>query len=225
MPVENLTQLFGFDARYVVYPVAALVIAGVAKFLIHRFLQNWAKKTEGKIDDEIVSYLNSLVTPLLLISILYCISTWLPLAAKYIAYAQKAFIIIAILLIALYSSRLVSSILTILQSQKPNLQRFLHPLKLLSNILFVLLAIALSLKTLHVNLTDEGIRLVRIIGIVVGAYVLLKIINLAVAHMESDDKIRVLFQHDQIPLVSRRSPEFAPLGRELSHFQSKLPAN
>jgi small conductance mechanosensitive channel len=37
---------------------------------------------------------------------------------------------------------------------------------------------------LSVNVTDEGIRLVRIVGIGVGAYVVLKIINLVVAQMQ-----------------------------------------
>ncbi|MBN1570147.1 MAG: mechanosensitive ion channel family protein [Acidobacteria bacterium] len=55
---------------------------------------------------------------------------------------------------------------------------------MLSNVLFVLLGVALSLKALNISLTNEGIRLVRIVGIIIGAYVLLKIISLAVVHME-----------------------------------------
>ncbi len=38
----KLTALIGFDARYVVYLVIALTIAGLAKLALRRYLQKWA---------------------------------------------------------------------------------------------------------------------------------------------------------------------------------------
>ena len=61
--MEKLTMLFGFDAHYLVYPVVALALAGIVKVVLHHYLRNWAKKTKGEIDDRIVHYLESLVTP------------------------------------------------------------------------------------------------------------------------------------------------------------------
>jgi len=65
-------------------------------------------------------------------------------------------------------------------------------LRMLSNVLLALVGIALSLRILNINLTDEAMRLVRIVGIVVGAYVLMRIIRLAVLHLEQmvEDKDR-----------------------------------
>jgi moderate conductance mechanosensitive channel len=182
--MERLTELFAFNARYVVYPVIALVVAGIVKLIIHCYLRKWAKRTKRQINDLIFGHADSLVTPLLLASILYFVSTWLPLAAEKIRYIQKGLLVATILLVAFYSAKLVSSILAIMQTLRESWQRFLHPMRMLSNVLFALFGIAISLKVLDINITDEGIRLVRIIGVIIGAYVLLKIVNLAVAQME-----------------------------------------
>lgn len=183
--METLTEMLGFEARYVVYPAIALVAAGVIRAVIHRYLRKWAERTENRIDDRVVRYLESLLTPLLLIAILHYLSPLLPLSAGAVANIQKALVVAAILLVAYFSAKLISSVLGILQTRRENLQRFLSPLKTLSAVFFALVGAALSLRALDINLTDEGIRLVRIIGILIGALVLLKILKLAVAHMEN----------------------------------------
>jgi small-conductance mechanosensitive channel len=182
--MEYLTHFLGFDARYVVYLIIALFVAAILRFGILKTLRRWAAKTESMLDDQIVDYLESLVTPLLLIAILYYLSYLLPIAAYLIQYIHKGLIIAVILLVAGFSARLVSSLLATLGNQRENWQRFLQPLRALSNVLLTLIAIALSLKVLEVSLSDEGTRLVRIIGIIVGAFVLLRIVNLAVIQME-----------------------------------------
>jgi len=192
--MANLTDMLGFDARYVVYPVIALLVAGIIRFGILRNLHKWAAKTKTLLDDQLVAYLETLITPVLFISILYYLSYLLPIAEAQIQYIQKGFLVVAIFLVAFYSARLVSSLLKILGSTRENLQRFTQPMKTLSNVLFAMIAIALSLKAFDVTMSNEGTRMVRVIGIVVGAYVLLRIINLAVVQMErlvedSDDAI------------------------------------
>ncbi len=182
--MQTLTDLLGFEARYVVGPALALIIAGTIRFAIHRCLRKWAKRTEGKIDDRIIGYIDSLVTPLLLASILYYLSYLLPLSPGTIASIQKGLAVAAIFLVALFSAKLASSILADLQERPDSWRRFLPPLRTLSNVFFVLIGAALVLKVFNVGMTDEGVRLVRIIGIVAGAYVLLRIINLAVVQME-----------------------------------------
>jgi small-conductance mechanosensitive channel len=182
--MENLTQMLGFDARYLLYPILALLIAAIIRFVILRYLRKIAERTQSTVDDQAVSYLETLVTPLLLISILYYLSRLLPLSQLIIEYIQQGLIVASILMVAFHSARLVSSILTILGNNRESWQRFLHPLRMLVNVLFLLVAIALSMKVLNVSLSNEGARLARIIGILVGAYVLLRIINLAVIQME-----------------------------------------
>ena len=182
--MEKLTELLGFEARYVVYPALALGFTGIIKLLIHRYLQKWAKRTQSQIDDLVVGYVDHIVWPLMLLAILYLVSIWVPLPDAAAAYVRKGLAVIAVLLVILYTTRLASSILEVLQARAESLQRFLQPLRMLSNVLLVLVGIALSLRILNINLTDEAMRLVRIIGIVVGAYVLMRIIRLAVLHLE-----------------------------------------
>ncbi len=182
--MANLTDLLGFDARYVVYPVIALLVAGIIRFVILRYLKRWAERTKTPLDDQVVAYMETLVTPLLFISILYYLSYLSPIAEIQIQYIQKGLLVAAILLVAFHSARLVSSLLKILGNTGENLQRYMHPLKTLGNILFALVAIALSLRVFDVTMSNEGARMVRVIGIIVGAYVLLRIINLAVIQMQ-----------------------------------------
>jgi moderate conductance mechanosensitive channel len=182
--MQDLTGLLGFDARFIVYPAITLIVAGFLKWVLHRYLRRWAEKTENKIDDKILSYVENLIIPLMFLSVLHFISARLPLPLDNIGCIRKGVIVTAILLIAFSSARLVSAILSSAEIQRDSWQRFLQPLRMLSHVLFLLVAVALSLKVFKVNLTDEGIRIIRIIGILVGAFVLLRIINLAVAHME-----------------------------------------
>jgi small conductance mechanosensitive channel len=182
--MERLTYLFGFDFRYIVYPAVTLAIAAMIRFAVHRYMRKWADRTESKIDDQIVAYVDGLVTPLLLIAIFYHVSAWLPLSAGTIEYIQKGMGVLAALLVIYFSAKLVSAILTVLQTGRESWQRFMRPLRTLSNVLLALIGIALSLKILNINLTSEGIRLVRIAGIILGAFVLLRIINLAVVQLE-----------------------------------------
>jgi small conductance mechanosensitive channel len=182
--MANLTELLGFDARYVVYPVLAAIFAAIIRFGILRYLRNWAAKTKTLIDDKVVEYLESLVTPLLFITILYYLSYLLPVSDEKIQYARNGLIVAAILLIAFHSAKLASTLLDLLGSTRETLKRFMQPLKLMANVLFALVAVGLSLRAFDVSMSAEGARFVRVIGIIVGAYVLIRIINLAVIQME-----------------------------------------
>ena len=183
--MEKLTAFFGFEARYIIYPFIALFIGVCVKLVIGRYLHKWAKNTENKLDDLIVAYLDSLMTPLILVAILYGLSHWLPVSAKAIEYLQKAIIVCTILILAYLTAKLVSSILILSGEKRENWQKYLQPFRTLLNVFFALIAAALVLRALNVNLTGEGIRLVRITGIIAGAYVISKIVNLAVAQMEN----------------------------------------
>jgi small-conductance mechanosensitive channel len=182
--MEKLTAYLGFEARYIIYPFIVLLIGACVKFIIGRYLHQWAHRTQNKLDDLIVAYLDRMMTPLILISVLYGLSHWLPLSGRSMGYFQKAVIILAILILAYLSAKLVTSILILSGENKDGRQKYIQPFRTLSNVFFALIAAALILKALNVNLTSEGIRLVRIIGIIAGAYVIVKIVKLAIAQME-----------------------------------------
>jgi len=209
--MAKLTELLGFEARYIVYPIVALIAAGIVNFVIHRYLRRWAARTKGKIDDHVISYIDGLVKPLLLISILYYVTYWLPVVDKAIMYIQKSLLVGAIILVAFYSAKLVSKIFATLHTSHDLWQRFSQPVRTLSNIIFALIGIAISLKVLNVNMTDEGIRFIRVIGIVVGAFVLLKMINIAIMHVEN------LVEDDDTTTTSETEKRAKTLGKIINN--------
>ncbi len=183
--MEKLTELLGFEARYVIYPLITLLIAGFIHFGFLRFLRKWFKKTEITIGDPIIHYLESLLIPLLLLITLYYLSHLLPLTDSNLKYTEQGLVIAAIFLLVFFSARFVSTIIGMFASQRENLERFRKPLLTLTYVLFLLVGVALFLKIFNISLSETGIRFIRIIGIIVGGYVLLRIINLAVIQMEN----------------------------------------
>ena len=182
--MDRLTDMFHFNARYVVFPVIALLIAGMVRFVFLRIIRKWADKTRTGIDDRFVNYLESLVTPILLLSILYYLSNLLTLSDKYIQYFRNGILVAAILLLAFHSAKFVSSVLKVFEARSKTMNRFLQPLHMLCNVIFALLAVFLSMRVFSLNMSNQSGRIVRIIGIIIGAYVALRIVNLAVAQME-----------------------------------------
>ncbi len=182
--MEKLTEVLGFEARYALYPLLALILAALARYVLRRFIQGWAAKTENKADDEVVAVFERAVFPLLLMAVLYSVTHWIPLPERPVFWIQKGVLVAAIGLLFLFAAKAVSVTLAALADRREPLKRFLNPLKTFSQMLFVLVWAAVTLKVLNINLTDEGVRLVRIVGIGIGAYVVLKIVNLAVAQMQ-----------------------------------------
>jgi len=182
--MDKLTHMLNFDARYVVYPILALLVAGIFRFIFLHFLRKWADKTRTGLDDQMVNFLEALVTPVLLLSVLYYLVKLLPLTPQIIHYARNGILVAAIILLAFHSAKLVVSILKAFEKNSDTRKRFLQPLHTLVNVTFALVAIFLSIRILDFNMYNQGARLVRIIGIVIGAYVALRIVNLAVAQME-----------------------------------------
>jgi moderate conductance mechanosensitive channel len=182
--MDKLTSMLGFESRYITYPIVAALAGVILRFFLRRYLHKWAAKTENKLDDCIVAYLDNVITPLLMVSILYWLSGFLPLSAKIVISLQKGLLILGILLTAFYSAKLVLSLLALLADKQDNRQTILKPFRTLSNVIFVLIAVALSLRALNVDFSSEGVRLIRIVGIIVGAYVVIKITAIAVAQFE-----------------------------------------
>jgi hypothetical protein len=137
--MEKLTAFFGFEARYVIYPFIALFIGVCAKLIIGRYLHKWAEKTENKLDDLIVICLDSLMTLLILIVILYGLSHWLPVSAKAMDYLQKGIIVCAIMILAYLTAKLASSILVLSGEKRESWQKYLQPFRTLLNIFLCLL--------------------------------------------------------------------------------------
>jgi len=191
----KITEVLGFEARYVLYPLLALILAGLTKYVLQRFIREWAAKTENKADDQIVAVLDSAVLPLLLMAVLYSLTQWMPLPERTVFWIQKAVLVAAVGLLSLFAAKAVSVTLSATADRRESLKRFVNPLKTFSRMFFGLVWVAVALKVLNINLSDEGVRLVRMVGIVIGAYVVLKIVNLAVAQMqrivEDDDDSHV----------------------------------
>jgi moderate conductance mechanosensitive channel len=182
--MEKLTVYLGFEARYIIFPFIALLVGAGVKLIIGRYLHKWAARTENKLDDLVVSFLDHLITPLVLLAVLYGLSHWMPISAKALGYFQKTLGIAAILVLAYSMARLASSIFALPVGNNEDRNRYSRTFRNLSYVLFALIAAALILKILNVNLSTEGVLLVRIIGIVAGAYLIVKIVSLAVVQLE-----------------------------------------
>ena len=182
--MDKLTEMLNFDARYIVYPIAALILAGIIRFIFLRLLRKYAEKTRTGIDDRMVSCLENLITPVLLLSMLYWLVNLLPVPGKAIQYLHNGILIAGIFLVAFHSAKLVGSILKLYEKRSDAMKRFLQPLHTLVNVTSALLAIFLSTRVFSLSIYNQGGRIVRIVGIIIGAYVALRIVNLAVAQME-----------------------------------------
>jgi small conductance mechanosensitive channel len=182
--MEKLTEYFGFEARYIVFPFIALLAGAGIKLLIGRYLHKWAKRTENKMDDQIVAFLDHLISPLVLLAVLYGLSHWMPIPEKALGYFQKILGIVAILVTAYSTARLASSLIALSGDNREEWKRYVRTFRNLAYVLLSLIAAALILKILNVNLSSDGIRLIRIIGIIAGAFLIVKIVNLAVIQME-----------------------------------------
>lgn len=178
------------NIQYVGVPLLALVAAGIARLVIHRYLVRWEKRKGVETITRLVGQLESASTPLLLIAALYLITYALPLSPEILVWTRRGLAILAILIVVPALSKITALVLELLARQQPALTRYLQPLGTLSTAAFALAGISVALQILDVNFTQQGIRFVRIAGIVLGCYVALKIVHLAVARMESlvDDR-------------------------------------
>jgi hypothetical protein len=182
--VERLTELFGFKAMYLMYPLLAVICAGIARYVIHHYLMKWAKRTESSIDDRVVGHLDAAVLPLLLLTVLYFFIPWLPLSAIALGWIQKGLLVVLAGLAALFLAKVAGLLLEGLLTRYGKWERILPPLRNLANVILALVWIAVGLRILDVSMTDAGDRLIRVAGIIVGAFVVLRILNLAVMHVE-----------------------------------------
>jgi small conductance mechanosensitive channel len=182
--MEKLTAYLGFEARYIIFPFIALLVGAGVKLIIGRYLHKWASRTQNKLDDLFVNSLDHLITPLVLMAVLYGLSHWMPISAKALSYFQKALGIAAIIVLAYSMAGLASSIFALSGGDREERKKYIRAFRNLSYVLFTVIAASLILRILNVNLSSEGIILVRIIGIVAGAYLIVKIVNLAVVQLE-----------------------------------------
>ena len=106
--LQQLSQLIGIDARFILYPVLSLIAAGVARLIVHRYLSRWASKTQSELDDKIVLSIESIIIPLVLISVLYFLSGLFPLPERVIVWMQRGLGLLALLVLLPIGSRLVS---------------------------------------------------------------------------------------------------------------------
>ncbi len=182
--MERLTELFGFDAQYVAHPLLAIVTAGIIRFVVRHYVKEWADRSQTDVDDKIAHYLDNALLPLLLLSVLYLFSHLLPVSESALDWIRRGILVLSAGLIMLFFSKLVDLLMDTIGAKRESWQRYLPPMRTLSRVFFLLIGIAFALRILNVNMSNEGIRLVRIVGILVGAFVLLRIINLAVIQME-----------------------------------------
>jgi moderate conductance mechanosensitive channel len=179
--LESVTQ---YASQFWI-PAVALAAAVVVRIVIHRYFAGWAKNTSDELDDRLIGAFESAATPMVLVAALFAISFGLPLPENVILWIQRGVGILALAFILPAVSRVVSILLDVVSSRGRAMEGYLQPLRTLSNVMFILIGIALSLRILGVTFSNEGVKFVRIAGIAMGCYVAVKIVHLAIAKMES----------------------------------------
>lgn len=183
--LDWISSRLGFESRYLVYPLLALLAGVIVKLLIRRHARKWAEKTKSGLHEKLLTFLDSSTTPLVLMVILYGLSHWLPLPPKSSAYMQKGILTVSVFLLAYFMSRVVTAVIAYAGERHAGLKKFLQPFGVLSKIFLILIATAVAFKILDVSMSTEGIKFIRIVGIAAGAYVVLRIVKLAVSQIES----------------------------------------
>ena len=194
--MESISQTLGFEARYLLYPLVALLAAGLLRWIIHRYLMGWAAKSETELDDQIIHQLDDAVLPYLLLAALYSLSRLFPLPGLYLLWIARGLVLVAVGLAVFYSIRISSLLIQGLADRKPEQERLTRPLSGLMAILLVLIGAAAGLRYLDFTLSEQGVQAIRILGILLGAYIVVRIVRLAVMRIQqlvtSDDPARAI---------------------------------
>ncbi|HEX5000161.1 MAG TPA: mechanosensitive ion channel family protein [Terriglobia bacterium] len=196
--------------RQVWFPLLAAVGAVVARALIHRYAMRW-KRPNAEQETRLVRAIESSSTPLLFLAALYLICSGLPLQRDTIHALQQG-LGIAIIAVAVGAvSRILTIAADLWKSRNPSMDRYIHPIQALITGVTLLVGIAVALKVLALDFTEEGQRLTRIAGIVLGAYFAIRIAQIVIAKLES-----IVAGHEGQPAdeASRRA---RTLGRALNN--------
>jgi len=182
--MRYLNEMLLSNTTYVIYGGIALLIALILRFgALHR-LRKLTEKTESAWARPLVDYLESLILPLLALVVLYVVAFLLPIEEKIIRGVQTGLKIAAIVMVAFFTARMILSVLKISANRNETLRRFIQPLRTLSNVMILLGAVTLVMHVLDVNFSQESTRITTIVGIIVGAYVLIRIIKLSIMQLE-----------------------------------------
>ena len=184
MQIRGIEWFVG-NFQYVWMPLVALAAAAIGRLVIHYYVVRWEKRKGTEIGKRLILQLESASTPLLLVAALYLITYGLPLSSQIVSWIQRGLGILAIGIVFPTLSKAASLGLEILAEQQKSTVRYIQPLRTLSTAALSLAGISVALQILDINLTDEGVRFVRIAGIVLGCYIAVKIVHLAIVKMES----------------------------------------
>ncbi|MCS6805280.1 MAG: mechanosensitive ion channel family protein [Acidobacteriota bacterium] len=193
--LDSLTAWLGFDARYLIVPLAVIVAGVLLRLIIRVYLKEWAAQTETKLDDTIVQLVDQTLLVLLLITALYAVTFLLPLSELILYWTRRVLVVLVLLRVVWLLSQVTSLWLMNLSDRHPEWASHLTPVRHVVKLVWLLIGVALIFKYLRLTITDIGVRFTTIVGIGIGAYVLLKMIRLTVARLEDYVK-----QRDQLHL-------------------------
>ncbi len=172
------------DNGYAIYPITTLLAAAIIRWRIHFFSKKWAERTEYQIEDLLLTYSDNLIPSVLLSSILYYLCYWAPSPVEVVSYVRESVVVLTLILNSTYIGWLVSSLIRLLHSERTIEPRFHPPPRILFHASIVLLAAVGIPMILQVNPSEVAIRLLRIIGILIGTNVLLKITHLSAEQVD-----------------------------------------
>jgi small conductance mechanosensitive channel len=185
MMIVQVSRWFSDNFEQIWIPVLAAVGAIIVRALIHRSAKRWMKRVETELEIKLIRAIESASTPLLFLIALYLICFGLPVRPSIIWVLQRGFAIAAIVVAIGAISRIAGIAGEIWRSRNPTMDSYIHPLRALVSAVAVLAGIGITINLLALDLREEGQRLTRITGIVLGGYFVIRIVQIVIAKLET----------------------------------------
>jgi small-conductance mechanosensitive channel len=122
-------------------------------FALNRVIHYWTKKIRSGWGELILSLLESLPIPLLLISSLYVGMESVPLPVSYERKGSKLILALVLFVLAYFPAKVIVLALRRVSQKDPALERVTQPAAFVVRVLFALLATIIFLENLNVSLT------------------------------------------------------------------------
>ena len=152
---ERLARTFHVSiVVFHLFAISVLLILAVALGLVlTRILHHYARKREGTWEELVFLFVESLPVPLLLLAVLYAALEQFKLPSAWERLGSKLILILVLLLLFYFPTRIFILYLRRLDEKEPALERVTAPATLIVRVLFAVVAVVIILENLGIHLT------------------------------------------------------------------------
>jgi small-conductance mechanosensitive channel len=130
-----------------------LILALALGLVLTRILHRYARKREGTWEELVFSFSETLPLPLLLLGVLYAALQQFKLPSAWERLGSKLILILVLLLLFYFPTRIFILFLRRLEEKEPTLERVTEPASFIVRVLFAVVAFIIILENLDIHLT------------------------------------------------------------------------